>query len=95
MAPITKNQVFEIIGRLEAELRALGVSRLAVFGSIARGEARPDSDVDILVQFSPGSKTFDRWIPYLGGGTRCHSSLVITFATFSWRQITCWVRAPV
>jgi predicted nucleotidyltransferase len=62
MAPITKYQVFEIIGRLEAEIRALGVSRLAVFGSIARGESHPDSDVDILVQFSPGSKTFDRFL---------------------------------
>jgi len=62
MAPFTKNQVFEIIGGLEAEIRALGVSRLAVFGSVARGEARPDSDIDILVQFSPGSKTFDRFL---------------------------------
>jgi predicted nucleotidyltransferase len=62
MAPLTKNQVFEIIGRLEAEIRTLGVSRLAVFGSIARGEARPDSDIDILIQFSPGSKTFDRFL---------------------------------
>ncbi|MFH1855097.1 MAG: nucleotidyltransferase family protein [bacterium] len=62
MAPLTRNQVFEIIGRLEAEICALGVSRLAVFGSVARGEARPDSDIDILVQFSPGSKTFDRFL---------------------------------
>ncbi|HUS84634.1 MAG TPA: nucleotidyltransferase family protein [Anaerolineales bacterium] len=62
MAPLTKNKVFEIIGRLEAEIRTLGVSRLAVFGSVARGEARPDSDIDILVQFSPGSKTFDRFL---------------------------------
>ena len=62
MTPLTKNQVFEIISRLEAEIRALGVSRLAVFGSVARGEARPDSDVDILVQFSPGSKTYDRFL---------------------------------
>jgi hypothetical protein len=62
MTPLSKNQVFEIIGRLEAEIRALGVSRLAVFGSVARGEARPDSDVDILVQFSLGSKTFGRFL---------------------------------
>ncbi len=26
---------------------------LSVFGSVARGDARPDSDVDILVEFSP------------------------------------------
>jgi predicted nucleotidyltransferase len=62
MASLTKNQTLEIIGRLEAEIRSLGVSRLALFGSVARGENRPDSDVDILVQFSPGSKTFDRFL---------------------------------
>ena len=30
------------------------VRRLALFGSMARGEARPDSDVDLLVVFKPG-----------------------------------------
>ncbi|MBI5834359.1 MAG: nucleotidyltransferase family protein [Armatimonadetes bacterium] len=34
------------------ELAALGVARLQVFGSVARGEARPDSDVDLLVELS-------------------------------------------
>jgi len=62
MAPLTKHQTLEIIGRLEAEIRALGVSRLAVFGSVARGEDRPDSDVDILVQFSAGSKNYERFL---------------------------------
>ena len=62
MAALTKHEIFETIGRLEAEIRALGVSRLAVFGSFARGEDRPDSDVDILVQFSVGSKTFERFL---------------------------------
>jgi predicted nucleotidyltransferase len=32
----------------ESELRAAGVVRLSLFGSTARGEARPDSDVDLL-----------------------------------------------
>jgi len=31
----------------EADLRALGIQRLALFGSTARGEDRPDSDVDL------------------------------------------------
>ena len=43
----------------EPEIRALGVRRLALFGSVLRDEAGPDSDVDVLVQFSPGTKTFD------------------------------------
>jgi len=34
----------------ESELRRLGVSHAAVFGSVARGEARTDSDVDVLVE---------------------------------------------
>ncbi len=36
-------------GAHEAEIRAQGVTRLAVFGSMARNEARPDSDVDLSV----------------------------------------------
>lgn len=30
-----------------------GVARVGVFGSTARGEATPDSDVDVLVEFAP------------------------------------------
>jgi hypothetical protein len=35
------------------ELRKLGARRVGVFGSLARGEARADSDVDIYVEFTP------------------------------------------
>ena len=35
----------------EPELRAAGVTRLSMFGSTARGEARPDSDIDLLAAF--------------------------------------------
>lgn len=35
-----------------------GVRSLALFGSVARDEARPDSDVDVLVEFE-GPTTFD------------------------------------
>lgn len=39
--------------------RRFGVSRLGLFGSQARREARPDSDVDLYVEFSGGHLTFD------------------------------------
>jgi predicted nucleotidyltransferase len=36
-------------------LRARGVRHAALFGSIARGDNRPDSDIDILVEFDPSA----------------------------------------
>jgi predicted nucleotidyltransferase len=43
-------------------LRALGgrfgIRNLRVFGSFARGESRPDSDVDLLVEYTPGQSGF-------------------------------------
>ena len=50
------------IHALEPEIRSLGVARLAVFGSILKGTAGPDSDIDLLVEFLPGQKTFDRFL---------------------------------
>ena len=55
----------EVIGRLtsaEAKVRALGVRRLALFGSFVRGEAGAGSDVDVLVEFDPERKTYDRFL---------------------------------
>lgn len=43
--------VLTIIAAHEDELRRRHVATLSVFGSVARGEARPDSDVDLLVEF--------------------------------------------
>ena len=36
-----------------------GAHNVRVFGSVARGEARPDSDVDLLVDMEPGRSLFD------------------------------------
>lgn len=43
----------EIIAKLKenaAAMRAEGVTKLAIFGSRARGDARPDSDLDVLIE---------------------------------------------
>ena len=42
----------EILRSHQAELREAGVKSLKLFGSVVRGEAGPESDIDILVEFS-------------------------------------------
>jgi hypothetical protein len=39
-----------------------GIAKIGVFGSFARGEERPDSDIDVLVAFREGEKTFDNFM---------------------------------
>lgn len=49
----------DIIARLrehEADLRARGVIHASVFGSRARGDARPDSDTDIMIEIDPEAR---------------------------------------
>ncbi len=36
-----------------------GARNVRVFGSVARGDARPDSDIDLLVELEPGRSLFD------------------------------------
>ena len=40
----------------ERQLKEAGIVRLSLFGSTARGEARPDSDVDLLAAFDEGRR---------------------------------------
>ena len=63
MAAVATKQ--EILSRIQGhrnEIRSLGVERLGLFGSFARGEQRAESDVDLLVRFRPGAKSFDHFM---------------------------------
>jgi uncharacterized protein len=59
---LSRNEAMDRLLAVEAEVRALGVRRLALFGSVLRNQARADSDVDILVEFIEGEKTYDRFL---------------------------------
>lgn len=40
----------------EAELRQAGITRLSLFGSVARGDAEAGSDVDLAAEFDPAAR---------------------------------------
>lgn len=54
MATQSINAIRQQISAEEPRLRRLGIQHLAVFGSVARGDNRPDSDIDIAVEIMPG-----------------------------------------
>jgi uncharacterized protein len=63
--------VLETLKAHETELRQLGVRHAAVFGSVARGQERPESDIDVLVDLDPeltiGVFQYARLKLYIGG----------------------------
>ena len=72
--PLDSSEVAMLLDELrnrKADISALGerygARRIRVFGSIARGEEGPDSDVDFLVDFSLGYDLFAQRLPLTGG----------------------------
>ncbi len=56
-----RENVLRILSAHRQDLKNFHVKALALFGSVARDEARADSDVDVLVEFE-GAATFDRYM---------------------------------
>jgi uncharacterized protein len=56
---VRRAEAIEFFASHRDELRRLGINSLLVFGSVARDEARPDSDLDLIAEFN-------RPIGYLG-----------------------------
>lgn len=53
---MTRNEAIAALRAHADEIRARGITRLALFGSTARGEAGPASDIDVVVDIEPGRK---------------------------------------
>jgi uncharacterized protein len=54
------DEILDLLRSLQSDLTVrYKVRRIGVFGSCARREVRPDSDVDILVDFKDGADLFD------------------------------------
>ena len=50
---MTHEEIIETIRKNAAAIKAEGVTKLAIFGSRVRGDNRPDSDIDVLVEVEP------------------------------------------
>ncbi len=55
-----REDILSVIEQNQAALKKLGVRRLGLFGSCARGEATAESDLDFVVEFS--DKSFDAYM---------------------------------
>lgn len=60
---MTRDEALAVLNTLHADYIRFGVKSLALFGSVARDEARSDSDVDILVEFE-GSPSFAQYMDF-------------------------------
>lgn len=58
----TKDDVLDCLREQESRLRSLGVKRLGLFGSFVHDQQIPTSDVDVLLEFEPGRKSFDNFM---------------------------------
>jgi predicted nucleotidyltransferase len=56
---MTRDEILKRVEENRAKIRGLGVRRLGIFGSYARGEQQETSDMDFLVEFE--SATFDNY----------------------------------
>lgn len=58
----TKSHIVEVIKNHKNELFKLGIRGIGIFGSFARAENKPGSDLDILIDFEPDKETFDNYM---------------------------------
>ena len=59
---LTSEAIIEKIDENGKKIRGYGVKRIGLFGSYMRNEQKVGSDIDILVEFEKGKKTFDNYM---------------------------------
>ncbi len=55
----TKQDILNALHENQPRLKTFAVKRIGLFGSFVRGQQRPESDIDLLVEFEPERKSFD------------------------------------
>ncbi|KPL01928.1 MAG: hypothetical protein AMJ73_09495 [candidate division Zixibacteria bacterium SM1_73] len=80
---LTHETIMEKIENSVEKIKVYGVKKIGLFGSYTRNEQKAESDVDILVEFEKGKKTFDNYMDlkfFLEGLFNHKVDLVVTDA---------------
>ncbi len=59
---LTSEKILELIHEHQSEIKKYGVKKIGLFGSYLRNKQKKDSDIDILIEFKKGKKTFDNYM---------------------------------
>lgn len=59
---LTSNQIIKLITENQSNIQKFGVKRIGLFGSFLKNMQKSDSDIDILIEFKKGEKTFDNYM---------------------------------
>lgn len=57
-----KEQIFRILQSNHQQIRNFGVKKIGLFGSFAKNQQTADSDIDFIVEFDEGKKTYKTFI---------------------------------
>ena len=77
---LNSDKILKIINENQEDIKKFGVKRIGLFGSYATNKQKPESDIDLLVEFKKGKKTFDNYMDlkfYLENLFDCNVDLVI------------------
>lgn len=59
---LTSEAIIKLINEKHQEIKKFGIKRIGLFGSYAKNKQKPKSDIDLLVEFKKGKKTFDNYM---------------------------------
>lgn len=77
---LTSDRIIKLINENHQEIKKFGVKRIGLFGSYVTNKQKPESDIDFLVEFKRGEKTFDNYMDlkfYLEELFSCNVDLVV------------------
>ena len=62
---LNKDNILQLLSKSHAEIKTFGVKEIGLFGSFLHLTNTDQSDIDILVEFEPGKKTFKNFMGLL------------------------------